>query len=91
MPSPPRVSLRAVSAFVEVADGGSFRQAADRMFLDASTVSKLVRRLEDELGHELLHRSTRRVALTARGIATLDVARRLLDDAHALRAAAASE
>ena len=70
--------LRCVTTFVEVAEQGSFRKAAERLYMDASTASKLVRQLEGELGQTLLERNTRHVALTPEGEAALVVARRLL-------------
>lgn len=72
------VSLRALQAFVLVAELDSFRAASERLYMDASTISKLVRRLEADLGVELLQRSTRTVTLTDAGSAALDAARTLL-------------
>ena len=84
----PALSIRSVAAFVAVADNGSFVNASKVLYVDASTVSKLVGRLEKDLGAKLLHRSTRRVTVTANGAGALVAARRLLDDARALRTAA---
>jgi DNA-binding MarR family transcriptional regulator len=72
------VSLRALQAFLLVAELDSFRRAGEHLFMDASTISKLVRRLEAELGVELLHRSTRTVTLTAAGEAAREAALTLL-------------
>ena len=67
-----------MQAFVLVAELDSFRAASERLYMDASTISKLVRRLEADLGVELLQRSTRTVTLTDAGAAALDAARTLL-------------
>lgn len=56
-----------VEAFVAVVAAGSFVGAAERLEVSPSYVSKLVSRLEDRLGVRLLHRSTRRLALTDDG------------------------
>ena len=80
-----------MTAFVAVAEHGSFAGAAKIMFVDPSTVSKLVRRLEKELGATLLKRSTRRVTVTSQGVPALVVARKLLAQAHALQAAVSME
>lgn len=59
--------LRSMAVFVRVAETGSFRRAAERLGLSASVVSHHVSQLENELGVQLLYRSTRHVALTDRG------------------------
>lgn len=61
-----------------VAELDSFRAASERLCMDASTISKFVRRLEADLGATLLLRSTRSVALTDAGTAALEAARTLL-------------
>jgi DNA-binding transcriptional LysR family regulator len=71
-------SIRAVQAFVAVAELSSYRAAADRLFIDSSTVSRLVSRLERSLGIDLFDRNTRQVELTTAGVAALKPARRAL-------------
>ena len=90
-PAPPP-SIRAVQAFVAVAELSSYRAAAERLFLDGSTVSRLVTRLERTLGSELLDRNTRHVELTLAGRAALKPAqqalaalRELTDEVDAVR------
>jgi DNA-binding transcriptional LysR family regulator len=56
-----------VRAFVRVVERGGFAAASKDLGITASAVSKLIRRLEDRLGVRLLHRTTRRVALTPEG------------------------
>lgn len=72
--------------FVQVVDRGNFSAAADELGLTPSAVSKLVSRLEGRLGTRLLHRTTRRLALTAEGETYLLRARDILsaiDEAEA--------
>jgi DNA-binding transcriptional LysR family regulator len=83
-PVAPALSLNCVAVFVEVATQRSFRAAAQRLYMDPSTASKLVRQLEAEVGHQLLHRTTRDVRLTEQGEAALVVARRLLRESARL-------
>ena len=63
--------LGELSAFVAIADAGSFRRAAARLNLKPSTLSRTLRMLEDRLGVQLLLRSTRRLSLTEAGQALL--------------------
>lgn len=56
-----------LNAFAEVATLRSFRKAADALELSPSTVSHLMRRLEQRMDVRLLHRTTRSVAPTQAG------------------------
>jgi DNA-binding transcriptional LysR family regulator len=67
-------------AFVRVVEHQSFSAAATILELTPSAVSKLVSRLEDRLGVPLLHRTTRRLALTPEGELYFARARRILTD-----------
>ncbi len=53
--------------FVVVAEQGNFTQAADKVGLSKSSVSKRISRLEENLGVQLLHRTTRQVTLSEAG------------------------
>jgi DNA-binding transcriptional LysR family regulator len=82
------VDLRDLRYFVAVADELHFSRAAARLHLDQPTLSRRVRRLERQLGVELLRRTTRSVALTDAGRAFLERARDSLAAADAAIAAA---
>lgn len=58
-----------VQHFVAVAQTGSFTAAASALGMTGSALSKSVMRLEARLGSKLLHRTTRRISLTAEGAA----------------------
>lgn len=87
--------LDAMQTFVRVAELSSFTRAADSLGLPKASASTAVRKLETSLGTQLLHRTTRRVHLTADGRAFYERCKDLLDDmdelqsmfqrAHALR------
>lgn len=53
--------------FVYAARARSFRAAADQLGVTPAAVSKAVKRLEAQLGAQLLHRTTRRVNLSEEG------------------------
>jgi DNA-binding transcriptional LysR family regulator len=56
--------LASMQVFIQVVDSGSFAAAAKRLDASAATVTHHVQALEDHLGVQLLHRTTRRLNLT---------------------------
>jgi len=72
--------LRAMNAFVKVVEAGTFTKAASALGVTNVQVTRLVQWLEAELKTSLLHRTTRRVTVTADGAAYYERAVRLLDD-----------
>jgi DNA-binding transcriptional LysR family regulator len=76
----PKPDINELSAFAEVATLRSFRKAADVLELSPSTVSHLMRRLEQRTGVRLLHRTTRSVAPTQAGERLLARLRPVLEE-----------
>jgi DNA-binding transcriptional LysR family regulator len=70
--------LNSLLIFASVVDGGSFSEAARRLQMPVSTVSRRVAELEDQLGVRLLERSTRSVRLSDIGSEVYAHARRTL-------------
>jgi len=56
-----------MKAFTAVVDAGSFSMAGERLGIAKSVVSRRISQLERRLGSRLLHRTTRRLALTDTG------------------------
>ncbi len=79
------MNLDALATFVHVVDGASFTAAAKKLGVPTSTVSREIARLEETLGTRLLHRTTRKVALTSAGAKLYE---RVLPHVAALRDAA---
>ena len=77
-------SQKNISAFVAVAECGSFALAAQKLGQTTSAASKSVARLEEMLGAKLFHRTTRSVSLTPEGERFYDGARRLMEEFNTL-------
>lgn len=75
-----RVNLKLIQGFVLVAEQYSFRQAAALSGLSQSAISAQIRRLEEQLGIALFHRTTRRVTLTLEGEQLLAAAQRGINE-----------
>lgn len=70
--------------FLRIAQCNSFTLAADQLGLPRASVSGALQQLETRLGARLLHRTTRRVRLTAEGESLLERARSLVHGMEAL-------
>ncbi|KAA9012567.1 MULTISPECIES: LysR family transcriptional regulator [Sphingobium] len=89
------MDIEELRTFVEVADAGGVTSAARRLGVSKSIVSRRLARLEQDLGIQLLARTTRGAALTeagaifrdhaARVCAEIDIARETILPAGALR------
>ena len=75
--------LKPLAVFAEVVDVGSMSGAARRLGMSPSAVSQTIRALEQHGGVTLLHRSTRKLALTEAGERYYPHCQRLLDAARA--------
>jgi DNA-binding transcriptional LysR family regulator len=79
--------LEPILIFITVAEMGSFTHAADSLGIQKGRASTAVRKLEEDVGVRLLHRTTRSVQLTEDGRAFHARARDLLaevDDLHSM-------
>ncbi len=74
------VTLRQLRAFIAVAEAQHFTRAAERLDLSQSSVSTLVRELEENLGLRLFDRHTRMLRLTHAGAEILPLARKAMAD-----------
>jgi LysR family transcriptional regulator for bpeEF and oprC len=74
--------VASLRVFVRVAERGSFSRAADELNISHASASAHVAALEKHYGIRLLHRTTRRVGLTADGTQLLQRANRILAELH---------
>jgi len=74
------MDLRRLAIFLKVGERRSFVRAAAELGMGQSGVSNAINRLEDELGVQLLARTTRSVNLTEDGVAFLQRCRQILAD-----------
>jgi DNA-binding transcriptional LysR family regulator len=72
--------IDAMQAFARVVETGSFTKAADTLQASKTRVTQLVQHLETHLRVKLLHRTTRKVSVTADGAAYYERVVRLLAD-----------
>jgi DNA-binding transcriptional LysR family regulator len=70
------IDLNSLAIFAKVAETKSFSEAARRLKMPISTVSRRVAELEDQLGVGLLDRSTRNLRLTEVGAEVFEHAQR---------------
>jgi DNA-binding transcriptional LysR family regulator len=70
------MDLNSLVVFAKVVRAGSFSEAARRLKMPISTVSRRIAELEDQLGVRLLERSTRNLRLTELGAEILEQAMR---------------
>lgn len=78
------LDLNALTLFAKVAETLSFSEAARRLNMPVSTVSRKIAELEDQLGVRLLERSTRTLRLTDIGADVLDHAQHSVETKEAV-------
>ncbi len=82
------MNLRALQYFVKLADLRHFSKAAEACFVSQPTLSTQIRKLEEELGVQLVERSPKNIMLTPVGAEIADRARLVLNDIEQIRSVA---
>ena len=77
---PLNCELLDLRALVAIADGRSFRRAAEQLNLSQPALSRRIQKLEATVGTPLLERTTRSVRLTPAGQEIVPLMRRLLEE-----------
>jgi DNA-binding transcriptional LysR family regulator len=70
--------FNSLKMFVSAFEHGSFGAAASALGSDPSTVSKAIRRLEQQLQYQLFHRTTRKLQITPAGLEYLETVKKIL-------------
>jgi DNA-binding transcriptional LysR family regulator len=78
------MDLNSLVVFAKVVEANSFSEAARRLKMPVSTVSRRVAELEDQLGIRLLERSTRHLRLTELGAEVFELAMRSAELSEAI-------
>ena len=73
------MELSQLEAFLEAVERGSFRRAAEALYLSQPSLSTRIQRMEDALGVPLFHRMARGVRLTDMGQTFLPFAQRAME------------
>lgn len=79
------MDLKELKAFLHLCQSKHFATTAEAMYLSPSTLSRLVQRLEVEIGEPLFLRDNRKVELTQAGIKTREFAASTISEWHALQ------
>ena len=74
------MDLKELNAFLHLCQSKHFATTADAMYLSPSTLSRLIQRLELEIGEALFIRDNRKVELTPAGIKTREFAASTLNE-----------
>jgi len=78
------MELRDLKAFMAVVEHGSFTKAASETFVSQPSLSKSIKKLEENLHVELLNRSTRHVELTDAGNIVYQQGQKIMRSVHDL-------
>lgn len=79
------MNIRALQYFIALAELRHFRKAAERCHVSQPTLSTQIRKLEEQLGNDLIERNSRQVLLTPLGEKVLESARVIVGETQAIR------
>ncbi len=80
------MDLNLIHLFITIVDAGSMSEAARRLSITRSHVSRRLQLLERTLGNQLIRRTTRSIDLTSDGLTLYEHGRRMMDELEVARA-----
>ena len=79
------MDIRSAQLFLHLASSLNFAKTSEQMYVSPSTLTRVIQRLEDELGSLLFNRDKRSVQLTTAGVRVQRFVRLWLDEWHQLQ------
>lgn len=79
------MNLQALKYLIALAEHCHFGKAAEKCFVTQPTLSMQIRKLEDELGLQLLERNNKTVRLTEIGLSITEYAQKIIQDVKAIQ------
>ena len=79
------MNLNQMRQFKQAAESENISNAADKLYISQSALTKAVRRFEEEVGAELFDRNGKNVALNAKGKLALHYVNMILESADAMK------
>ncbi len=78
-------SIKNLQYFLTLIETANFTKAAEKSFITQPTLSKIIQRLEENLGQQLLHRNNQKVEPTQAGLLLAQNAREIVGQWHRLQ------
>lgn len=79
------MNLKELEYLVAIDDERHFHRAAERCFVSQPTLSGQLKKLEEELGVQLVERSNRKVSMTEAGKTIADISRKVIADTKQIK------
>ncbi len=79
------IPIKTLQCFLTLVETGNFTRAAEQLYLTQPTISKMIQRLEDNLGQQLLIRNNQKVELTQAGVLFQHSAHQMIGQWHRLQ------
>ncbi len=79
------MDIRSAQLFLHLASSLNFSKTSEQLYVSPSTLTRIIQRLEDDLGVQLFSRDNRSVRLTPAGVRFQQFVKKYLEDWHQLQ------